>query len=295
MCDLMRRHLWPVPLFLAVVSSGCGQRPPEPSRAVTTAPDAVATRAEVLPDVEKTPAKEITPAPTAPLRTAATGTSSSAGEAPVVADHAIPAAAEPAQGSAPAEPPGPTRPDARSLDEQLAGLHVPPAWLEEVRTQYDTSHPWKDARLEIRRLLSLNTEAARKEAIKLTWIYLQKKDIGDGHEYPMYLFLGGEPLWAVRAHKEFLAQPHEVAPDHAYISLAVLYTHFGEFAKAQPRSMTRWLVCRPRPGGSRGRQVCMRRMVTCSWPGPNPTWRKNTMPRRYGSIRHPINRTGSTC
>ena len=110
---------------------------------------------------------------------------------------------------------------------------MPPAWLEEVRTQYDTSHPWKDARLEIRRLLSLNTEAARKEAIKLTWIYLQKKDIGDGHEYPMYLFLGGEPLWAVRAHEEFLAQPHEVAPDHAYISLAVLYTHFGEFAKAQ--------------------------------------------------------------
>ena len=233
MCDLMRRHLWSVPLFLAVVSSGCGQRPPEPSRAVATAPDAVATRPEVLPDVEKTPAKEIAPAATAPLRTAATGTSSSAGEAPVVADHAIPAAAEPTQGSAPAEPPGPTRPDARSLDEQLAGLRVPPAWLEEVRTQYDTSHPWKDARLEIRRLLSLNTEAARKEAIKLTWIYLQKKDIGDGHEYPMYLFLGGEPLWAVRAHEEFLAQPHEVAPDHAYISLAVLYTHFGEFAKAK--------------------------------------------------------------
>ena len=77
-------------------------------------------------------------------------------------------------------------------------------------------------RLEIRRLLSLNTEAARKEAIKLTWIYLQKKDIGDGHEYPMYLFLGGEPLWAVRAHKSW-REPHEVAPDHAYISLAVLY------------------------------------------------------------------------
>jgi uncharacterized protein with FMN-binding domain len=202
---------------------------------VATAPDAFATRPEVLSEVDITPAKEIARAATEPGQRAAIGAASSAEEAPVVADQAIPAAAESTPSSAPAAHPGPARPDARSLDEQLAELRVPPAWLEEVRTQYDTSHPWKDARLEIRRLLSLNTDAARKEAIKLTWIYLQKKDIGDGHEYPMYLFLGGERLWAVRAHEEFLAQPHEVAPDHAYISLAALYTHFGEFAKAQAK------------------------------------------------------------
>ncbi len=87
--------------------------------------------------------------------------------------------------------------------------------------------------MEIRRLLSLNTDAARKEAVKLTWIYLQKGDIGDGHEYPMYLFLGGQPVWAVRAHEEFLAKPHKEAPDHAYISLASLYARYGEFEKAK--------------------------------------------------------------
>lgn len=115
----------------------------------------------------------------------------------------------------------------------MAGLRIPPPWLEKVQTRYDTSNPWKDARLEIRRLLSLNTDAARKEAIKLTWLYLQKGDIGDGHEYPMYLFLGGEALWAVRAHEEFLAKPHKEAPDHAYISLASLYARFGQFEKAK--------------------------------------------------------------
>ncbi|MBP7937462.1 MAG: FMN-binding protein [Phycisphaerae bacterium] len=102
-----------------------------------------------------------------------------------------------------------------------------------MRTQYDTAHPWKDARLEVRRLLGLNTEAARREAIKLTWVYLQKGDIGDGHEYPMYVFLGGEPLWAVRAHEEFLAKPHKEPPLHASISLASLYTRFGAFEKAK--------------------------------------------------------------
>ena len=67
----------------------------------------------------------------------------------------------------------------------------------------------------------------------MTWVYLKKDDIGDGHEYPMYLFLGGEPVWAIRAHEEFLAKPHTVAPDHAYISLASLYSRFREFEKAK--------------------------------------------------------------
>jgi len=119
------------------------------------------------------------------------------------------------------------------LDEQLAALVVPPAWLEQVQTSYDTRRPWKDARLEVRRLLSLRTDAGRREAIKLMWLYREKGDIGDGHEYPMYLFLGDEPLWAVRAHEEFLAKKHPVTPIYTHLSLASLYIHFREFRKAK--------------------------------------------------------------
>ena len=80
----------------------------------------------------------------------------------------------------------PNSPEA--LDKALANLKIPPAWLADVRPRYDTSNPWKKARIEIRRLLGQNREAERREAIKLTWLYLQKNDIGNGHEYPMYLF-----------------------------------------------------------------------------------------------------------
>ena len=75
--------------------------------------------------------------------------------------------------------------DRPKLDELLAQLVIPPPWLKDVQTQYDTSKPWKDARLEIRRLLGLGRTETHREAIKLTWLYLQKGDIGDGHEYPM--------------------------------------------------------------------------------------------------------------
>ncbi|MCL4205149.1 MAG: FMN-binding protein [Pirellulaceae bacterium] len=120
-----------------------------------------------------------------------------------------------------------------SLDEQLASLQIPPPWLDAVTTSYDTSNPWKDARLEIRRLFSLNRPEAHREGIKLTWLYLQKDDIGDGHEYAMYTLLGGEPLWSVRAHEEYLNKPHNETPIHAYLSLASLYAQFGEFQRGE--------------------------------------------------------------
>jgi uncharacterized protein with FMN-binding domain len=82
-------------------------------------------------------------------------------------------------------------------------------------------------------LFSLNQPEAHREGIKLTWLYLQKGDIGDGHEYPMYTMLGGEPLWSVRAHEEYLAKPHDHTPIHAYLSLASLYAQFGEFERAE--------------------------------------------------------------
>lgn len=125
--------------------------------------------------------------------------------------------------------------DEGSYEEALAGTKIPPDWLADVETHYDTNLPWKDARLEIRRLLGLRGEAA-KEAIKLTCIYREKGDIGDGHEYPMYLFMGGETAWATKAYIEFtgalLADPDSYTHVHAFIKLASCYSHFGEYQKA---------------------------------------------------------------
>jgi uncharacterized protein with FMN-binding domain len=120
-----------------------------------------------------------------------------------------------------------------SLDERLAQVQIPPPWLEQVQTSYDTSQPWQEARLEIRRLLSLGQPESHREALKLTWLYLQKNDINDGHEYAMYTFLGGEPLWSILAHQWYLAQPHENMPIHSYMTLASLYAKYGEFERAK--------------------------------------------------------------
>jgi len=115
-----------------------------------------------------------------------------------------------------------------SLEQALAQLKVPPDWFEAVPVRYDINQPWKDARLEVRRLLSLNRN---REAIKLTVLYVRKGDIGDGHEYPMYLYMGGEYAWAVQEYRKQLAsQPKGYT--HAYLSLAACYRHFGRSADA---------------------------------------------------------------
>lgn len=123
--------------------------------------------------------------------------------------------------------------DGRSLDELLGELAIPPPWLESVTTEYDTSKPWEEARIEIRRLFSLGKPESHREGMKLMWIYHQKDDMGNHHEYPMYTFLGGEFAWSVAAHLEFLAQPHEHAPIHSYITLASLYGQFKEFERGK--------------------------------------------------------------
>lgn len=136
------------------------------------------------------------------------------------------------QPAAPQPPPEPTQDSA--LDELLAGVEIPPAWLADVQTDYDTdAHPWDEGRLEIRRLLGLNTVETHREALKLTWMYLQKGDIGDGHEYPMYTFLGAEPLWSIVAHEEFIQQPHDILPVHSYLYLAALFIQFEAFERAE--------------------------------------------------------------
>lgn len=115
-----------------------------------------------------------------------------------------------------------------SLDAALAQLKVPPDWFDAVKVEYDTSLPWKDARLEVRRLLSENKN---REAIKLTVLYFRKGDIGDGHEYPMYLYMGGEYAWAVQEYRKRLAS-HPTGPTHEYLSLVACYRHFGAHAEA---------------------------------------------------------------
>lgn len=243
--DLMRGPSWFLALLLSVALYGCGQRPDGVPKAAASAQDDVDTPAEAQTRAPQTPARKPEPGATAradetdALAPASGTTEELGGQAPEMM--------EPKDGSSPPEPSRPALADSVSLEKQLAGLRIPPDWLEQVQTRYDTSRPFGEAREEIRRLLSLNTEAARKEAVKLTWIYFQKNDIGDGHQYPMYLFLGGEPLWAIRAHEEFLAKPHKEAPDHAFIALASLYTRYGEFEKAKAtldRAMA-WLPAPP--------------------------------------------------
>ena len=116
------------------------------------------------------------------------------------------------------------------LDAALKGVKVPPDWLAETPTSYDTRTPWKDARLHIRKLLG---EGKNREAIKLTYIYhaVQKNGSPDGHEYPMYLYLGGEYAWAAKAYAERLRDKPQGHTDE-YAKLASLCLLYGEHQKA---------------------------------------------------------------
>jgi uncharacterized protein with FMN-binding domain len=234
--------------IIALVGCSSGERPvaveqrTSPDGPVETSPASPVADLEATPEAESTSAAQTAEEPNALAASVQTETINTlaaqsvvgtvpdakdqdAGPAePVVSEKAAPAATSPAA----------ERPVARpTLDELLAKLEVPPPWLDGVSTQWDTSKPWKDARLEVRRLLGFGRVETHREALKLTWLYLQKGDIGDGHEVPMYTFLGGEPVWSVRAHEEFLAKPHENPPTHVHLTLASLYAQFGEFEKAK--------------------------------------------------------------
>ena len=123
---------------------------------------------------------------------------------------------------------------AEVLESELAAFRVPPAWIDRVESPWDRSKPWKDARLEIRRLLGINTESSRQEALRLMWDYRQKADMGDGHEYSMYTYLGQEPLWAIVACREWLAkEDHPFAPNFSLKALASLYLERGLYSQAE--------------------------------------------------------------
>ncbi|MHC4879506.1 MAG: FMN-binding protein [Planctomycetota bacterium] len=123
---------------------------------------------------------------------------------------------------------------AAQLEKELGKLMIPPAWLTDVTSQWDMNKPWKEGRQEIRRLLGKGDDASRREGVKLMWDYKTKDDMGDGHEYGMYLFLGNQPLWAVAAFRERLAgSEHEYPPYFDLKALASLYTERGMFSEAE--------------------------------------------------------------
>lgn len=124
-----------------------------------------------------------------------------------------------------------TEPARESLAQAQAKLQTPPAWFATTSIQWDTNKPWKDARLEIRRLMGLDA-AANRQAVKLTWLYGQKGDIGDGHEWPMYLFMTGNYAWAAREYPAYLAKMRGNGPTHAYECFASCLAHFSEYPKA---------------------------------------------------------------
>lgn len=120
---------------------------------------------------------------------------------------------------------------APSLQQALAQLQIPPAWFANTTVHWDTNKPWQDARLEIRRLLALD-DASIREGVKLTWLYSQKGDIGDGHELPMYLFMSGNYAWAALEYPKHLKRVANTGATHGYRSYASCLAHFGEYRPA---------------------------------------------------------------
>ena len=119
-----------------------------------------------------------------------------------------------------------------TLAAELAKLKVPPEWFDSTAIHWDMNKPWKDGRIEIRRLLALGDEQNVREAVKLTILYAQKNDINDGHELPMYLFLSGNYAWATIEFPKFLAKVQGKGATHAYLCYASCLSHFGEYDKA---------------------------------------------------------------
>ena len=135
--------------------------------------------------------------------------------------------------AAPAAPAANSVPQKQPLRQALAELKVPPAWFATTNIAWDTSKPWKDARLEIRRLLALNTEPEKiRQAVKLAWLYMQKNEIGEGGEWPMYLFMAGEYAWAAQEYPKLLRASQGKGAVHAYLCYASILSHFGEYEQA---------------------------------------------------------------
>jgi uncharacterized protein with FMN-binding domain len=123
------------------------------------------------------------------------------------------------------------KPDQPSLPQALANLKTPPDWFQTTTVHWDMDKPWKDGRLEVRRLLALDEPQVR-EAVKITWLYAQKKDIGNGHEWPMYLFMSGNYAWATAEYAKRIPTLAGQGATHEYLCYASCLAHFREYDQA---------------------------------------------------------------
>ena len=216
---------------------GCGSDPEVvPTAASDATPASIAT-VEVSQGETPTSEQESSESVVSPMTPAGTPDIVSA-ETPAVVEtlpvETLPVETLPVASSSDLEKSARTPDAATRLEGQLAAFTIPPAWLDDVQPKWKTSKPWKEARQEIRNLLGKGDDTSRREGIKLTWDYLQKNDIGDGHEYGMYMFLGNEPLWAIHVYREWLAKDdHSDPPYFGVKALAALYTKYGVFEEAE--------------------------------------------------------------
>ncbi|MBM79766.1 MAG: hypothetical protein CMJ78_04120 [Planctomycetaceae bacterium] len=122
---------------------------------------------------------------------------------------------------------------ARKLEKELDELKIPPDWVKDVRPRWNVRRPWKEGRQEIRRLLGTGKESDRREGIRLTWDYYQKRDIGNGHEYALNMFLSGERLWAIHAYRWYLGKGSKDWPHVGISDLASLYIGYENYEEAE--------------------------------------------------------------
>ena len=114
-----------------------------------------------------------------------------------------------------------------SLDQALAELKVPPAWLAAVPLDVDpATTPWNKAWDRIEVLLMTADPADRRKAVKLAYVYQSSGGARDGMPAATY-FLAGETAWALVEHRK-LTNKNAVA----WMRLASCYRHFGEHAQA---------------------------------------------------------------
>ncbi len=120
----------------------------------------------------------------------------------------------------------PVLPGKPSLDQALAELKVPPAWLDAVPLDVPASTPWNKAWDRIEVLLMTAEPADRRKAVKLAYVYQTNGLARDGMPAATY-FLAGETAWALLEHRK-LTNKNTVA----WMRLASCYRHFGEYAQA---------------------------------------------------------------
>lgn len=113
-----------------------------------------------------------------------------------------------------------------SLDQALAELKVPPAWLDAVPLDINPSTPWNKAWDRIEVLLMTAEPAARRKAVKLAYAYQTSGKARDGMPAATY-FLAGETAWALVEHRK-LTNKNAVA----WMRLASCYLHFSEHSQA---------------------------------------------------------------